>query len=157
MRFFKNFYLLKDLFGKYLNVRFSINPSIYFSSRFCTVWNAFSLKKVPISDGNTHGHHRECPAPSGPHSHWRLSSNITGSGLGSPGILFSAIHFVIPFMFFFRFTYAKKRTERAVSFQHLWERKTVISFASGLFFLQIMRGRGHPLKAQQTSVELFRV
>ena len=32
-----------------------------------------------------------------------------------------------------------------------------IRFESGLVFLQLMRGRGHPLKVQQTSVGLFRV
>ena len=55
------------------------------------------------------------------------------------------------------------RKERSVSFPSSFSEREkpseplTIRFASGLFFLQIMRGRGHPLKAQQTSVELFRV
>ena len=53
-----------------------------------------------------------------------------------------------------------RRKERSVSFpSSISEREKpseplTIRFASGLIFLQIMRGRGHPLKAQQTSVRL---
>ena len=51
-----------------------------------------------------------------------------------------------------------RRKERSVSFPSSFSEREkpseplTIRFASGLFFLQITRGRGHPLKAQQTSV-----
>ena len=53
-----------------------------------------------------------------------------------------------------------RRKERSVSFPSSFSEREkpseplTIRFACGLFFLQIMRGRGHPLKAQQTSVGL---
>ena len=53
-----------------------------------------------------------------------------------------------------------RRRERSVSFpSNFAEREKpseplTIRFESGLVFLQIMRDRGHPLKAQQTSVGL---
>ena len=56
-----------------------------------------------------------------------------------------------------------RRRDRSVSFPSNFtvrekpSEPLTIRFESGLVFLQIMRGRGHPLKAQQTSVELFRV
>ena len=56
-----------------------------------------------------------------------------------------------------------RRRERSVSFpSNFAEREKpseplTIRFESGLVFLQLMRGRGHPLKVQQTSVGLSRV
>ena len=56
-----------------------------------------------------------------------------------------------------------RRKERSVSFPSSFSEREkpsdplTIRFASGFFFLQIMLGRGHPLKAQQTSVGLSRL